>query len=125
MKKLSYNIARIGLGVTFIWIGILILRNPEGWGSLLQPWAADLLTFPLVPAMIGNAVLDIAIGVFLILNISVWLAALVGAGHIFSVLVVTGITDITVRDIAILGSSLALAIETLPEFITNRFPFLK
>ncbi len=125
MKRISHHIARIGLGITFTWIGVLIFRDPVGWGTYLQPWAAKLLPIPIVQAMMGTAILDMAIGVFLLLNTFVWIAAFIGALHILSVLIVSGITDITVRDIAILYCAVAVAIDALPEFIAGRFAFLK
>ncbi len=120
MKKTSFHILRVGLAITFIWIGILIIKNPEAWGGYLQPWAAGLLPTPIAQAMIGTALLDIAIGVLLLFNSFVWLAALVGAIHILIVLIVSGITDITVRDIAILAAAMALMVDSLPKAFTNK-----
>jgi uncharacterized membrane protein YphA (DoxX/SURF4 family) len=120
MKKISYHILRIGLGVTFLWIGVLIFRNPLAWGSLIQPWAAKLLPGSLMDAMIETAVLDMVVGVFLICDIFTWLAAILGAIHIVVVLVVCGITDVTVRDIGLLCAISALAIESLPLKISEK-----
>ena len=120
MKRISFHILRVGLAVTFLWIGILILRNPEAWGGYLQPWAAGLLPIPLVQAMMGTAILDIAIGAFLLINFLPWIASLVGAVHIIIILAVSGITDITVRDIGILAGTLALMIDSLPQSIIRR-----
>ncbi len=120
MKKTSFHILRVGLAITFIWIGILIIKNPEAWGGYLQPWAVGLLPTPIAQAMIGTALLDIAIGVLLLFNSFVWLAALVGAIHILIVLIVSGITDITVRDIAILAAAMALMVDSLPKAFTNK-----
>lgn len=118
MKKISFHIVRVGLAITFIWIGILIFKEPEVWGGFIQPWAARLLPIPINQAMIGTAFLDIAIGAMLLLNLFVWLAALVGAIHLIIVLTVSGITDITARDIGILAATAALMIDSLPrEFI--------
>ena len=70
MNKTSFHILRIGLAVTFLWIGVLILRNPEAWGGYMRPWAAGLLPIPLAQAMTGTAILDIIIGVFLLINLT-------------------------------------------------------
>ena len=64
MKRASSHILRVGLAFTFLWIGVLILKNPEAWGGYLRPWAAGLLPIPLAQAMMGTAILDIAIGTF-------------------------------------------------------------
>ena len=103
----------------------MIFKNPEAWGGYLQPWTAGLLPIPLTQAMIGTAILDITIGAFLLIDFLPWLAALVGAIHILIVLTVSGITDITVRDIGLLVAALAIVIDSLPQSIINRINFLK
>jgi uncharacterized membrane protein YphA (DoxX/SURF4 family) len=125
MKKTSFHFLRVGLAITFLWVGVLILKNPEAWGGFLEPWAAGLLPVPLAQAMVGTAILDIVIGALLLVDIFTWLAALVGALHLIIVLTVSGITDITVRDIGLLVGALALMIDALPQWVLSRIPFLK
>lgn len=120
MKKVSFHVLRIALAVTFLWIGVLIIKNPEAWGGYLQPWAVGLLPVSLAQAMFGTAILDIVIGAFLLINFLPWLAALVGAVHLAVIMITSGITDITVRDIGLLGGVLAVAIDSLPLSIINR-----
>lgn len=120
MSSVSFHILRIGVAITFIWIGVLIFKMPEAWGGYLQPWAAGLLPLPLKQAMVGTAILDTAIGVLLLIDSWVWLAALVGAIHLIIVLTVSGITDITVRDIAILAAAIALMADSLPKTFTDK-----
>lgn len=121
MKRPSYHITRVGLSITFMWIGVLILRSPEAWGSFLQPWALKLLPVPLVQAMIATAILDILVGVSLLFDLFVWVVALLGALHIFIVLVTTGISDITIRDIGLFTASVALSFDSLPPWVIARF----
>ena len=111
----TYHILRVGLGITFLWIGVLIFRSPEFWGGFLQPWAIDFLPVPLREAMIGSAVLDVIIGFALLVNVGVWIAALVGSIHLAIILVTCGITEITVRDIGLLGGTIALFWTNLPD----------
>lgn len=125
MKKTSFHFLRVGLAITFLWIGVLIFKNPEAWGGYLQPWAARLLPIPIAQAMIGTAILDITIGAFLLFDFLPWLAAFVGAIHILIVLTVSGITDITVRDIGLLVAMLAIVIDSLPQWIYNKIWFIK
>lgn len=125
MKKTSYHFLRVGLAITFLWIGVLIFKDPESWGGFLQPWAAGLLPIPIKEAMIGTAILDIGIGVFLILDFLPWLAAFVGAVHLVIVLAVSGINGITVRDIGLLAASLAIMIDSLPQWILSWITFRK
>lgn len=115
MRKTSFQILRVATAITFLWIGILIFKEPEAWGNFLQPWAAGLLPIPLKQAMIGTAILDILIGFFLLIDFWVWIAAAVGAFHLVTVLTVSGITEVTVRDIAILGATVALLVDSFPK----------
>lgn len=111
----SSNILRVGLGVTFAWIGVLILRDPAGWGSIVQPWAVDLIgSDSLRGAMLGRAVLDILIGLALLTDFRTFRAAALGFIHVVTVIVVVGITGSTVRDIAIVAGLLALMADTWP-----------
>ncbi len=114
MNKSAFHFLRVGLAVTFLWIGVLILRDPIGWGAFIQPWALALLPGSVISMMIGTAILDILIGIFLLLDIYTWVAAAIGAAHIAVVLVTAGITDVTVRDIGLIVAAIALFIDSFP-----------
>ena len=114
MNSASFHILRVGVAITFLWIGILILRDPSGW-AMIQSWAADLLPFPAEQVMIGTAILDIGVGVLLLVDVFTWIAALAGSFHLAVVLTTVGINAITIRDIGLLGGTLALLIDSLPE----------
>lgn len=117
MRPSSYHILRVGLGITFLWIGVLIFSSPAGWGSLILPWAAGLLPIPLEQAMIGTAILDIVIGFLFLTDFWVLPASIIGSIHLVIVLTVTGINDFTVRDIGLLAGVLALLINVTPKAI--------
>lgn len=112
MSKLSYHILRIGLAVTFLWIGFLIFMEPEVWGGFLQPWVVELLPVSVKIAMTGTAFLDALVGALLLLNFYTWLAAGVGALHLVIVLITAGFNSVTVRDIGLLASSISLALQS-------------
>ena len=120
MRKIPLHILRIGLAVTFLWIGVLIIMQPVQWGSYMQVWASRLLPLPIEPMMLSVGVFDIVIGALLILGVIIPLAAALAALHLASVLVVSGITDITVRDVGLLAAALALSIESLPEPLARK-----
>ena len=115
MKKTPFHILRIGLAITFIWVGILIWNEPDAWGSYLMPWAVKLLPMPIGEMMMGTAILDIVIGILLLTNYFVWIAAAIGGAHLAIVLITSGINEGTVRDIGLLAAAVALAVENLPE----------
>lgn len=114
MEKSSYHVLRVAVGITFIWIAVLIFKDPDVWVGLVQSWVKDLSPVPLEQALISTAVLDLIVGFMLLIDRFAFAAAVLGAIHLATVLIVTGITVITVRDIAILGAVIALAIENYP-----------
>lgn len=115
LKQAARTVLRVGLGITFVWIGVRIFMDPAGWGSLAQPWAVRLLPVPLVVFMQANALFDLLVGAMLLIGLWPWLAGAVGAGHILAVLAATGVTDVTVRDIGLFAACVALALDTIPD----------
>lgn len=113
-KEYGYHIVRVGLAITFLWIGILIFRDPESWGAMVQPWVLELMPLPIKSVMLSTAVLDMVIGFFLLIDVFTWLLALIGALHLVTVLAVTGINAITVRDIGLLAGLLSLFVTKFP-----------
>jgi uncharacterized membrane protein YphA (DoxX/SURF4 family) len=111
MKISALSILRIGLAITFIWIGIMILKDPEGWGAFLEPWARELLPISLTSAMIGAGIFDVLIGLLLLIAPLVWLGALLGSLHLLIILITSGINEVTVRDVGLLAGTLALMIK--------------
>lgn len=125
MQKSAFNILRIGLAVTFFWIGVLIWRSPAEWATFIQPWAAKLISGSLVFAMQQTAILDMAVGVLLLVSPLVWLGALLGALHLAIVLITVGVNGITIRDVGLVSATIALCIETFPQSIKNKILSLK
>ena len=114
MRQASFHILRVGLAITFLWIGVLIFQNPEAWGGYLQPWAANLLTMPIKDAMIATAIFDIIVGFLLLIDYLTFFAASLAALHLIVVMTVSGINPITIRDLGLLAGALALAAHTFP-----------
>lgn len=114
MKTFAFHILRVGIAITYLWIGILILKDPAGWSGYIQPWAIAIIPGSLKFAMISTGILDMLIGFFLLIDRFTWIAGLLGALHLATVLIVTGITEITVRDIGLLTGCIALMVESLP-----------
>jgi uncharacterized membrane protein len=111
MNKNAYHIVRVGIAITFLWIGILILQNPELWSGYIQPWVRDLLPLPAVTIMIATAIFDLIVGFFLLVDFWTWIFSLLAAGHIAMVLAVSGIDVVTVRDIGLLAASVAIFVD--------------
>lgn len=121
----SFHILRVGLAITFLWIGILIFRDPLSWGSLLNPWVLNWLPMSTQQVMIETAIFDITIGFLLLIDVWTWLAALLATLHLMLVLTVVGINEITVRDLGLMAGSLAILFDSVPVSLINRWSFLK
>ncbi len=127
MKKSARYVLQYGLGLTFFVIGILILQDPMGWGSLIQPWAMNILGDSLVSTMKNTAYLDLLIGVLFLFRRTTWVAAFLGAGHLLIVIVTVGLAgaSIVIRDIGLFAACLAMLLETIPAGVVNRIAFWK
>lgn len=112
MRKAAFHILRVGIAITFLWIGVFIFQNPEGWGEYLQLGAAKLLVVEVRSAMIVTAVFDILVGFLLLTNYLTFWAASLAALHLIIVIGESGINPITVRDIGLLAGALSLAFST-------------
>ena len=111
MNKTSYNILRVGMAITFLWIGLLIIKDPVGWSGYVAPWAGNLIPFSMKAVMLFVGFFDILVGLLFLLDIFVLHAALAAVVHLFVVLAVAGINAITVRDIGLFSACLAIFFE--------------
>ena len=107
-ENLAMLSLRLGMAITFIWIGVYIFQAPEDWSGYLQSWAGNLVPFPLKWLMLFTAFLDISIGILFALNLWIKHAALAASFHLAIILITSGINAITVRDIGLLGATLFL-----------------
>ncbi len=111
MQKAAFVILRLGTGITFVWIGILVLQSPAVWGGLMREWAVTLLPISAEQAMISTGVLDLVLGVMFLADALLWVAGAVASVHLAVILAVTGVTDVTVRDIGLLASTVAIGVQ--------------
>jgi uncharacterized membrane protein YphA (DoxX/SURF4 family) len=114
LTKHSLIFLRLGLAITFIWIGALIVQSPDSWAGFIQPWATGLLILPVAKAMTVVGFFDIVLGVWLLTNRLVWAAALLASIHLLIILVTSGVNDVTIRDIGLLGAAITLALANWP-----------
>lgn len=110
--ELSIFILRIGLGITFALTGILILKDEDQWTHMLPEWFAKFLPSSARSFMIGTAAFDLILGAWLLSGYYTGIAAVLGALHLFGVLVVSGRDEFheVYRDIGLLFACVALAV---------------
>jgi len=122
-KPNPMHILRVGIGITFLWIGVLILQDPIAWSGFIRPWVRDFLILPVEQTMQLTGVYDLVVGALLIFSVRrwmVWLGALLGSAHMIVVLAVAGIDPVTVRDIAVLAGALSLLSWAWPSSVWPR-----
>lgn len=102
----SHWLLRLGLGTTFVWIGIDMLRHPTSWIGFLPTTIPFGLSRDLALQM--NGVVDAGVGILLIINRFPRVTALVAAGHLAAILIFYGVDAVTVRDVGLFGMALAL-----------------
>lgn len=100
--------------MTFLWIGLLILKDPIAWGGYIGAWLLPYLPTSVREVMITTAFFDLVVGLWLLLDYKIWIPASLGTLHLATVIIVSGINAITVRDIGIFSACLALTFETAP-----------
>jgi len=103
---LSHLCLRIGLGIVFLWIGIDIFRHPTAWIGFIPA----NLPFGVAQALALKATgaFDALLGVMLIIGLFPRLFAILAALHLVVILVSQGIDQVVIRDVGLLGASLAL-----------------
>lgn len=115
LDTISYIILRIGLGITYIWIGVMITIEPISWSGFFPEFIRDLSYSNSV--VVAAGVLDFLIGLLLVVGRFVPVASFLSAVHLLGILAFYGIDAITIRDVGLFGASLSLLLTSL----SNKF----
>lgn len=111
-KKLASFFLRIGLATVFLYAGIATFLNPTAWIGFIPAWVRSII--PTNIFLLIHAVLDIAIGMWLITGRKPFYASVVAGLALLAIIVFNlGALDIIFRDIAIFFSAVALMILNL------------
>lgn len=115
MIPTAFLIIRLGLAFTFVWTGVLIFKDVPSWAGILRnSWIIRFLPTSPESAMRGTAILDIAIGLWLLTGVFLWVSSLAAGLHLISVLLVTGIMAPSYRDVGLLAAATGLLLYALP-----------
>jgi len=105
---LPYLFLRLGLAVTFIWIGVDIFRNPNTWIGYVPVDPGFSLSRE--AALSVGGVFDVTLGLMLLFRVWSKLAGWLAVLHLVAILIVQGINAVLIRDVGLLGTALALAL---------------
>ena len=114
MTDIALLILQWGLGLVFIWTGILIFRDVPGWAGIIdKSWVRGFLPSSRLTIR-AVAVFDIVVGAWILTGIALWIPALLVALHLASVLLVTGIFTPAYRDVGLLAIAISLVLMYAP-----------
>jgi uncharacterized membrane protein YphA (DoxX/SURF4 family) len=117
MTSRALLVLRIGLGITFIWIGTLIVQDPAGWAGLIRSDVSGFMIGDPTITMRATGIFDILLGLMFIFGVWLWLMGLIGAIHMLIVIATIYLGDSTARDVGILGGCLAVTLSSpMPGF---------
>ncbi len=117
-NKLARHILRLGLAITFIWTGLMIIQNPEGWSSFLPQYFLQSEYSTEFTLAVGF--FDTIVGFFLVANRWVWFISLLATLHMLGILIISGVNSITVRDIGLLAIALSLFFFNIPNNLKRK-----
>jgi len=106
---LSILFLKIGLGITFILTGLLILSSKDRWVHMLPAWFASRLSSAR-GFMLVTSIADIILGAWLLSGFFTAVAATLAAVHLLGVLIISGRHEFheVYRDIGLLFAAVAL-----------------
>ena len=109
-RQLMNLVLRFAAGSVFLWFGVDKIVRPEAWYAWVPSWI-----WPFIPNMdvfmYLNGAFEVAVGLCLVTGKYVREAAILAALFVFGITMAVGVSEVTVRDLALVGICIALAIE--------------
>lgn len=111
--ELTMVVLRFAIGSVFLWFGVDKWIHPEAWYGWLPGWL-----FPLLPGgnpdlfLYANGAFEFAVGILLVSGKSLRVAAAAAGAFIFAIALTVGVSEVTIRDNALIGACLALFLHT-------------
>jgi uncharacterized membrane protein YphA (DoxX/SURF4 family) len=103
-----YLFLRVGLGLTFLYIGLDIWRHPDMWIGYVPSETMFGLTRESMLRFGG--LFDLVIGVLLVTKVMPKLAGALAVLHLVGIFTLNGIDAVLVRNVGLLGAALAVAV---------------
>lgn len=111
IRKLKPDLVlRTGLGLVFVYAGIMSFLSPENWIGFVPQWVGNIVSPELFLSI--HAGFEIILGLALITGIFLPAASLIAFLDMFALLIFYGIDEVTFRDIGVLAAAIALYLIT-------------
>ena len=101
-----YLFLRIGLGLTFIYLGIDVFRNPEAWA--VYAGGEPFLGFDRDALLKFGGIVDLIAGLMLMAKVMPRFAGGLMVAHLLMVFAMNGIDSTLARNIGLFGMALAI-----------------
>lgn len=112
--KYSKLAIRLGLAFVFFWFGIDKFFHPSYWiNAWIPEWTLALVAHLGIGAMqftYLNGVFEVLIGLSLVSGVFLRIFSLLGVLFLLAVMIFVGFSEITVRDIGLLGGLISLLV---------------
>lgn len=105
---LPYLFMRVGLGFTFVYIGIDILRHPDLWIGYLPN--ETMFGFAREALLKFGGFLDLIIGVSLMTKRATKLGGSLAVLHLIGIFTLNGVDSVLARNFGLLGAAIAVTI---------------
>ena len=109
-EKVAPLVLRVGVGIVFLYFGITKFTQPDVWINWINPKILYYIPFTPHTFIYLQGALESLTGLMLIIGLLTRVFALIAFLIVAAILVSVGISDVTVRDIAILAAALSLAL---------------
>jgi len=103
-----YLFLRIGLGLTFIYIGVDILRHPDMWIGYVPN--ETMFGFARETLLRFGGLLDLVIGMLLLVKVLPKVASWLAVLHLIGIFTLNEIDGVLARNLGLLGAAIAIAI---------------
>lgn len=109
-RTFGVHLLRLSLAAMFLWFGFSQLLDGLNWVDWVPSWAVDLLHMPPAMIVLLNGAAEVVGGVLLATGVFVRPVAILLGIHLAIITVDIGMNAIGVRDFALTGATLALAL---------------
>ncbi len=110
--RLSYLFLRLGLAAVFFWFGGDKFFHPTYWlNAWIPDWVVALggyIGIDSIPLVYLNGVFDVLIGLSLVTGVFIRFFSFLGAVILLGIFVFIGPSEITIRDIGLIGGLVAI-----------------
>jgi len=107
LEKFSKPVLRMGLSLVLLWFGFQQITSPENWAGFIPQFIISMGTAAKT-MVIGNAIFELTLGLFLITGLYTRFASALLGIHILGITISMGMTPTGIRDFGLFVASLVI-----------------